>query len=188
MVMRKDNDNEKIGTRRRIARKKNDDFDKSDNRSNEKKVLKTKSSDSGKKVLKTRGGKSDSYRERNRDTESNMPKKVLRTSRRESDVEEPRKRRTDSDASKDFFRGKPVKKLFTKTKSDRIERTDRYAAKKNDRVSSSEESRKSSGSVIRKRKLAENEEKALRLNKYIANAGICSRREADEYIKAGWLL
>lgn len=27
--------------------------------------------------------------------------------------------------------------------------------------------------------------KPVRLNKYIANAGICSRREADEYIKAG---
>ena len=25
----------------------------------------------------------------------------------------------------------------------------------------------------------------LRLNKYLANAGICSRREADEFIKAG---
>ena len=29
------------------------------------------------------------------------------------------------------------------------------------------------------------EEEAVRLNKYIANAGICSRREADELIKAG---
>ena len=25
----------------------------------------------------------------------------------------------------------------------------------------------------------------IRLNKYLANAGICSRREADEYIQAG---
>ena len=25
----------------------------------------------------------------------------------------------------------------------------------------------------------------LRLNKYLANAGVCSRREADEYIQAG---
>ena len=25
----------------------------------------------------------------------------------------------------------------------------------------------------------------IRLNKYLANAGICSRREADEFIQAG---
>ena len=25
----------------------------------------------------------------------------------------------------------------------------------------------------------------IRLNKYIANSGVCSRREADKYIKAG---
>ncbi len=36
------------------------------------------------------------------------------------------------------------------------------------------------------KKNAENpDKKGIRLNKYIANAGICSRREADVYIKAG---
>jgi 23S rRNA pseudouridine2605 synthase len=36
-----------------------------------------------------------------------------------------------------------------------------------------------------KKNKAEVEEKYIRLNKLIANSGLCSRREADEYIKAG---
>jgi 23S rRNA pseudouridine2605 synthase len=46
------------------------------------------------------------------------------------------------------------------------------------------------GKVINKKQLKYREEnfdpsEELRLNKYLSNAGICSRREADEFIKAG---
>ncbi len=43
--------------------------------------------------------------------------------------------------------------------------------------------RKPSGS--KDKQLKKNSSEEIRLNKYIANAGICSRREADTYIKAG---
>ena len=35
------------------------------------------------------------------------------------------------------------------------------------------------------KKPSQEEEKGIRLNKYIANAGICARRQADQYIAAG---
>ena len=44
--------------------------------------------------------------------------------------------------------------------------------------------RKSQSRPIRKR-VRETEPENIRLNKYIANAGVCSRREADELIKSG---
>ncbi|NQV02901.1 MAG: rRNA pseudouridine synthase [Bacteroidia bacterium] len=44
--------------------------------------------------------------------------------------------------------------------------------------------RKTSTRPIRKR-VRETESDEIRLNKYIANAGVCSRREADELIKSG---
>jgi 23S rRNA pseudouridine2605 synthase len=37
----------------------------------------------------------------------------------------------------------------------------------------------------KKRFLIKNQDKTTRLNKYIANSGICSRREADRFIEAG---
>lgn len=44
---------------------------------------------------------------------------------------------------------------------------------------------KRSGKKNGKKEIAGEEKEGTRLNKYIANAGICSRREADEYIKTG---
>jgi 23S rRNA pseudouridine2605 synthase len=44
------------------------------------------------------------------------------------------------------------------------------------------DSRKLSKKPVQKEKKPDSD---IRLNKYIANAGVCSRREADEYIKAG---
>ena len=38
-----------------------------------------------------------------------------------------------------------------------------------------------------KRVSGKKEEKLIRLNKFIANSGVCSRRKADEYIKAGFI-
>ncbi len=61
------------------------------------------------------------------------------------------------------------------------------------KTSRTSKSTKKSGFRNTKRKQTTSKEKqvkkstsdAIRLNKYIANAGICSRREADTYIKAG---
>ncbi|NQV01431.1 MAG: hypothetical protein HQ542_02210 [Bacteroidia bacterium] len=47
--------------------------------------------------------------------------------------------------------------------------------------------RKSSTRPKRKR-VRETEPDEIRLNKYIANAGVCSRREADELIKSGTVI
>ena len=53
-------------------------------------------------------------------------------------------------------------------------------------VRSSERFSKSERPIQKPKKLATpNESDGIRLNKYIANAGICSRREADVYIAAG---
>jgi 23S rRNA pseudouridine2605 synthase len=46
-----------------------------------------------------------------------------------------------------------------------------------------EEAQKPSG--IRKRKIQKADDGSMRLNRFIANAGICSRREADTYISTG---
>lgn len=56
---------------------------------------------------------------------------------------------------------------------------------------STENNYRSAGNVYNKRKRfehresLENSNEPMRLNKYLANAGICSRREADDFIQAG---
>src|SRR5664279_482345 len=50
-------------------------------------------------------------------------------------------------------------------------------------------SRKASGKPVRKgnsdRKPGESQTTLIRLNRFIANSGVCSRRDADEHIKNG---
>ena len=75
--------------------------------------------------------------------------------------------RKSSDSSKDSSK-KPFKKSFdSKSKpSGRFSKNDRLPQKP-------------------KKQVVKSASEGIRLNKYIANAGICSRREADVYIAAG---
>lgn len=86
---------------------------------------------------------------------------------------------------------KPFKKKYFNEKSDRFSKTDN---KTNDtRKRGFEEKKDFSGkkfSDFTQKKTSfsakkKNDDGTIRLNKYIANAGVCSRREADELIKAG---
>lgn len=84
-------------------------------------------------------------------------------------------------------------------KSDRFEKKDRYGAKGKSERSNSRGERydKKQGAGFGRRtpnRVLSNTSKpkemlpddgSIRLNKFIANSGICSRRDADEYIKAG---
>lgn len=65
------------------------------------------------------------------------------------------------------FDGRPYKKSFAKKNTDSFKRKSNTNESSASKVSSS------------------NEEGLIRLNKYLSNAGICSRREADELIAAG---
>ena len=77
-------------------------------------------------------------------------------------------KKTTSNTSKPKF---DSKKKFTKSFKDKpVYKKDRPVSKE-------------TATPKPEKKTAENE--GIRLNKYISNSGICSRREADVYIKAG---
>ncbi len=67
------------------------------------------------------------------------------------------------------FEKKPTRKNFNKSN-------------KFDKASNNKWSK---GKYSKKNKSEKQEDEKIRLNKFIANAGICSRREADKYIRAG---
>lgn len=78
------------------------------------------------------------------------------------------------DESKKFSRGKKEKQTFKSDKDN----------KKFDKSNRREKPKFSKNSNNSKKKTL-NLNEPVRLNKYIANSGVCSRREADEYIKTG---
>ena len=65
-----------------------------------------------------------------------------------------------------------------KKRSHRNSKSTTYSSKKGDRSRNSTKERP-------QRKVSREETDSVRLNKYIANTGICSRREADDLIRAG---
>ncbi|HBS87698.1 MAG: hypothetical protein A2W91_15655 [Bacteroidetes bacterium GWF2_38_335] len=108
--------------------------------------------------------------------------------------DQPKKR---SSVSKRVVRGKSDGKSASKPRKPYSEKTDRVQRPKSDRVvrskfgdSKSKEERvvrTKSGEVKSKstRSVKAKKDEGIRLNKYIANAGYCSRREADTFITAG---
>ncbi|GAB4448441.1 MAG: hypothetical protein Fur0028_03520 [Bacteroidales bacterium] len=89
--------------------------------------------------------------------------------------------RNIDDSSKSFSKyekDKTVYKPYKKQESD--DRND-HRDRKKDRLFSKQ---KPTFSKV-KHKASAKKDNSIRLNRYLANAGICSRREADEYIKAG---
>lgn len=105
-------------------------------------------------------------------------------------------RSTTNKAKKDNFREKPKS---ARRKSDKTESRSKFSGAKQDKPKRGAKpaQRKSNKPFERdnkgfkpfrsKRKRVEEKEDdgLIRLNKYVANAGICSRRQADEYIKTG---
>jgi 23S rRNA pseudouridine2605 synthase len=72
----------------------------------------------------------------------------------------------------------------TSNKQQKKEEISKYANKKSQNKSSQSIGKVSKKNLVKNNTIKE-DEGTIRLNKYIANAGICSRREADELIKAG---
>ena len=98
--------------------------------------------------------------------------------RRSSSDERPSYRRSSSDERPSYGRSTSRKPSYDRSSSDERPSYGRSAGR---RPSFDKPTR-----VIKKRATAKKRDDGLvRLNKYIANSGICSRREADEYITAG---
>lgn len=99
------------------------------------------------------------------------------------------KKTDDSSSEKTYYQGrsKGEKPVFGSTKPSRFEGSKEprgFGAKRKQSPDSDTERPAYNFDSVTSRK-PESDETPFRLNKYIANAGICSRREADELIKKG---
>lgn len=90
---------------------------------------------------------------------------------------ENRKKRTDS-----AKRGPKEKRGKS---SSRLTKGSTRTQKGSSSKSAGEKKFRSSKETVHKSKINYPESEEMRLNRYIANAGVCSRREADKYISAG---
>ena len=88
----------------------------------------------------------------------------------------------DSTEGSDSFSKKRVGKSLTKSTESYSRPTKKFASSTGDKRSYNSVPRKP---VLIKRKVEAVSDGKIRLNRYLANSGICSRREADEYIAAG---
>jgi 23S rRNA pseudouridine2605 synthase len=110
----------------------------------------------------------------------NFSSKSLRSEKNFSDNRDSGKPAKRNDFKKDNYKGQKYKqessefrkKSFSRERNDGFKKPGGY---------STETARKKT--TVKKEKEGEGEE--IRLNKYIANAGFCSRREADTYIQTG---
>ena len=73
----------------------------------------------------------------------------------------------------------------TRKFSDDTERTSRYSVRVSEPVDSRIRRKQKEAKAAVKTPVVEIETNTIRLNKFIANSGVCSRREADEFIQAG---
>jgi 23S rRNA pseudouridine2605 synthase len=110
----------------------------------------------------------------------NIIRKTIKNDSGEGLKEEKSERHIRTTPDINFRAKKIIKKTFKKYKDDGIkeeksERTKRYGQDK----------KFGSKKIVRKNISPSNDDGLIRLNKYIANAGICSRREADELIASG---
>ena len=87
------------------------------------------------------------------------------------------------ESKKKFSDGSKAKTYKKSSESDGSKRPERFEKKKFD--GDRKFSDRSKSKPVPKQKSNDSEVDGIRLNKYIANAGICSRREADVYIAAG---
>jgi 23S rRNA pseudouridine2605 synthase len=76
-----------------------------------------------------------------------------------------------------------IKDFTTNATDNKNEKTKKVKSKSNQKVFKPKETPAYKTTLIEKEKIVKNS--TIRLNKYIANAGVCSRREADELIAKG---
>src|SRR5690606_15334297 len=168
-------------------------------------------SDSRKRSYSTRDSKGDKpFRSfRKRDDESNYEKSDSRKrsySSRDNKGDKPFKSFRKRDDEGGFERKSTNKRVFNKDGDRSLSRGKSNSSKRYNTFSNQEDSyaesdmaRKSSVRSASKNRLLKGKKKkdfssethsnsgecSIRLNRYIANSGICSRREADEMIEAG---
>ena len=92
--------------------------------------------------------------------------------------------RNIDDSSKSFSKYKKDKPVYKPYKKEESDDSNEHRDRKKDRPFSKQKPTFSKGKP-KYNKTAAKKDNSIRLNRYLANAGICSRREADEYIKAG---
>lgn len=93
--------------------------------------------------------------------------------------------RSSEETAKSYSKNKKDKPVYNKSyKKEESDERKEYQDKKKDRTYSKQKPSFSKGKP-KYAKSAAKKDNSIRLNRYLANAGICSRREADEYIKAG---
>ncbi|HLP33473.1 MAG TPA: pseudouridine synthase [Bacteroidia bacterium] len=98
---------------------------------------------------------------------------------------EPTGREADKRAARPSYRKETDERKPTSEKRYTRERSEERPSRTPRKTFSEKPYEKRSGKKNGKKETAGEEKEGTRLNKYIANAGICSRREADEYIKTG---
>ena len=112
---------------------------------------------------------------------SNDSSRPTRRPKADGTPSEQRKRafKKDDRPAKKSFADKPSKKEWTK--GDRQEKGEHKSFERRPAVRTAGGERP----AVRKPSVRKTDKDTVRLNKYIANAGICSRREADKLIEAG---
>jgi 23S rRNA pseudouridine2605 synthase len=102
---------------------------------------------------------------------------------REIGSQDKPRRKYSTTAERESYSGRRERKPRNQYSDER----ERDAQKRPRKYSSNSSSAPRYGSAVfnKKRSLPKKNDELVRLNKFIANSGICSRREADEYIVAG---
>lgn len=121
-------------------------------------------------------------KEKKTEENRNLVSKSLIKKRFEKDINKQYTGKDEEYSRNKKERNKPntYSKKYSNDQSEFVEKNYEY---KRDRFGKSK-STLTKGSPKHKSSLA-NKDDSIRLNRFLANAGICSRREADEYIKAG---
>jgi 23S rRNA pseudouridine2605 synthase len=105
------------------------------------------------------------------------PRSQYPDERERSSQDKPRKRYSATSESESYS-GKRERKPGSRYSDERERKPRKYSSNSAPRTYGSSGSNK-------RRSLPKKKDELVRLNKFIANSGICSRREADEYIVAG---
>jgi 23S rRNA pseudouridine2605 synthase len=146
-----------------------------------------------KKTRKTYSDRPRKYSpDRERKESSDRPRKYSPDKERRESSDRPRKyspdreRRESSDRSRKYSPDIERRESSDRPRKYSPDRGRRESSERQREYSQENESRnRRNPHTDRIRLKTQNEDEQVRLNKFIANSGICSRREADEYIVAG---
>ncbi|MDR2026042.1 MAG: pseudouridine synthase [Prevotellaceae bacterium] len=137
-------------------------------------------SENGKREQKTR--KSYSYKPKEYSPDRERTESPDRARKYSPD----RKRVESPDRARKYSSDKPRKYSPDRERAESPDRARKYSPNKERNYSHDSTFRtRTKPDTVKKRPRIEKKDGLVRLNKFIANSGICSRREADEYIVAG---